>query len=204
MLSASEQIAGDYEMNKTAFSVFVVALACLVDGASRAEAQPVIKSRIEKGTTNRPPNDNLEGTIWQYRAERKDNDGKELVLEGRFRVEEKGIFEVDKQIELPARPLPGLRKNNKDDFKGAGDTKDDSKGKSITVPSAKGRRVGDVTKTNDGKSKLVIDAKDFPLQGIVIVWPKKDRPGVWMGTYQERKNDKNGEKWVIELRESED
>jgi len=187
----------------TASLSIIAALACSLIGASVVEAQPAIKSRIEKGTANRPPNDNLEGAVWQYRAERKDKDGKEIVLEGRFRIEEKGVFEADKQIELPGRPLPGLRKNNKDEGK-AGDSKDGSKGKTVTVPSAKGRRVGDVTKTNDGKTKMVIEAKDFPLQGIVIVWPKKDRPGVWMGTYQERKNDKNGDKWVIELRESED
>lgn len=192
-------------MNQRTSSLsIIVALACSLIGASVIEAQPAIKSRIEKATTNRPPNDNLEGAIWQYRAERKDKDGKEIVLEGRFRIEEKGVFEADKQIELPGRPLPGLRKNIKDEGKAAGDSKDDSKGKSFTVPSAKGRRVGDVTKTNDGKTKMVIEAKDFPLHGIVIVWPKKDRPGVWLGTYQERKNDKNGDKWVIELRESED
>lgn len=192
-------------MNQHTASLSIIAtLACSLIGASVAKAQPAIKSRIEKGTANRPPNDNLEGAVWQYRAERKETDGKEIVLEGRFRIEEKGVFEADKQIELPDRRLPGLRKNDQGEGKAAGDSKDDSKGKSVTVPSAKGRRVGDATKLSDGKTKLVIEAKDFPLQGIVIVWPKKDRPGVWMGTYQKRKNDKNGDKWVIELRESED
>ncbi|MBC8117675.1 MAG: hypothetical protein H7062_25070 [Candidatus Saccharimonas sp.] len=197
-------------MKQTTFVRLVIVLfGGLLLGTGSVDAQPAIKSRIEKSTTTRRPNDDLEGTIWQYRATRKekgDNESeeKEIVLEGRFRIEEKGVFEADKQIELPGRPLPGLRKNNKGEGNAAGDAKDDSKGKSITVPSAKGRRIGDVTKTNDGKTKLVIEAKDFPLQGIVIVWPKKDRPGVWMGTYQERKNDKNGDKWVIELRESED
>ncbi len=197
-------------MKQTTFVPMVIVLfGCLLLRTGLADAQPAIKSRIEKSTTTRRPNDDLEGTIWQYRATRKgkgdkETEEKEIVLEGRFRIEEKGVFEADKQIELPGRPLPGLRKNNKDEGKAEGNSKDNSKGKSITVPSAKGRRVGDVTKTNDGKTKLVIEAKDFPLQGIVIVWPKKDRPGVWMGTYQERKNDKNGDKWVIELRESED
>ncbi|MEK6259542.1 MAG: hypothetical protein AABP62_13070 [Planctomycetota bacterium] len=193
----------------TYFRWVIVLLGCLLLGAGLADAQPAIKSRIEKSTTTRRPNDDLEGTVWQYRATRKEKGGKEteekeIVLEGRFRIEEKGVFEADKQIELPGKRLPGLRKNDKGEGKAAGDSKDDSKGKSVTVPSAKGRRVGDVTKLSDGKTKLVIEAKDFPLQGIVLVWPKKDRPGVWMGTYQERKNDKNGDKWVIELRESED
>lgn len=198
-------IAGAIPMNQNISSLSIIAtLVCSLIGANVAQAQPALKSRIEKSTTNRPPNDNLEGTIWQFRAERKDKDGKEIVLEGRFRIEEKGVFEVDKQIELPGRPLPGLRKNDKGEGKKAVDSKDDTKRKSITVPNAHGRRVGDVANTNEGKTKMVIEAKDFPLQGIVIVWPKKDRPGVWMGTYQERKNDKNGDKWVIELRESED
>lgn len=167
-----------------------------------AEAQTPVVPRRDNGAPRRP-NDNLEGTIWQYRATRKDKDKKEVVIEGRLRIEENGVFEVDMPVELPGKRLLGLRKDDKAAKKSDDGASEEPKRK-VTVPTTRGRRVGDVSKLDDGRTKLVIEAKDFPLQGILILWPKKDRPGVWMGTYQERKNDKNGEKWAIELREGED
>lgn len=180
----------------------IVALLGSCEIPRMANAQGPIVSRRESGTS-RHDYDNLEGTIWQYRATRTDKDKKEVVLEGRLRIEEKGVFEVDKLIELPGKRGLGFRSNgiaSKKSFEG---TLEEAK-RQVTVPNTRGRRVGDVTKLDDGRTKLVIEATDFPLQGILILWPKKDRPGVWNGTYQERKNDKNGNKWVIELREAKD
>ncbi|REJ71185.1 MAG: hypothetical protein DWQ29_24045, partial [Planctomycetota bacterium] len=55
----------------------------------------------------------------------------------------------------------------------------------------------------DGKYKLdFVDSED--LAGFAIVWPKQDRPGVWMGYFQELEDGKQGQRWTIEIRESQD
>lgn len=172
----------------------VVAIMILGTISQLSQAQPpVLKDRLRERNssekTTRGPYDNLEGTVWQYRATRKDKDGKELVIEGRFRSEERGLYLIDK--ELPGPDLPRLKKN--------------LTGEKPKVQTNRGTRVGDVTET-DGKIKLIFETseKDFPLNGFMILWPKKDRPGVLMGHYTEKKGDKLGEKWIVEIRECED
>jgi len=150
----------------------------------------------ESGTKSRLPNDQIEGAVWQYRAVQKQKDGTENVKEGNFRIEEKGIYRTDTIVKVPPVEKPG---KIFDAIKsGQGGTV------KIPQPNPKGDRIGDVTKLSDGKTKLVFIDKDFPLQGNVIVWAKKDRPGVLMGYVAGKDSDKAGERWTLELRELKD
>jgi len=55
------------------------------------------------------------------------------------------------------------------------------------------------------KGRKRIDFNDEEtLHGLMIIWPKKDSPSVWLGNYKEQKGRRTTSEWVVELREIQD
>ena len=148
--------------------------------------------RPADGTAPRAPNDQVEGSVWQFKATRQEA---EKPITATFRVEENAILQVEKEIPTE-QPAAGTPKRPRDRIKA---------GEGIKLPVAETKRVGDVTQMDNGKTKLIFT--EGPLKGQAIIAPMKDRPGVWSGEYRQRLDDKTeklGPLWKLELRESED
>lgn len=135
----------------------------------------------------RLPDDNVEGTIFEYKLtpKKKTEDGGPLdELEGQFRIEGSAVFAVNASIKLPSP----------DDAKKA--LRDLKKGKAPTIkaPSRpQQKRIGEYRKLSGKKRRFDFDHKDS-LHGLMIVWPKKNTRDVWMGNYKH----KEGKKVVME------
>ncbi len=176
---------------KIARSVLLVSLlsSCVTPAPAQTRPGPL---RPANGTAPRAPNDQVEGSVWQFKATRQEV---EKPITATFRVEENAILQIEKEI-ATEEPSTGTPKRPRDRIK-AGD--------GIKIPMAKTKRVGDVAQMENGKIKLIFT--EGPLQGQAIIAPMKDRPGVWSGEYRQRLDDKTeklGPLWKLELRESED
>ena len=183
---------GEEAMGSLQIARSVVLAGLLFSGVTAAPAQtrpgPL---RPANGTAPRAPNDQVEGSVWQFKATRQEV---EKPITATFRVEENAILQIEKEIPTE-EPSTGTPKRPRDRIKAGG----------IKLPAAKTKRVGDVTKMDNGKTKLIFT--EGPLQGQAIIAPLKDRPGVWSGEYRQRLDDKTeklGPLWKLELRESED
>ncbi len=173
------------------------AALCLLT-TSPSWAQPgILKEKLEgQKTLPRRPNDNLEGTLWQYRATRK---GSEDVLSGRFRIDEQLVFSTQSEIDLPkrpgrsggrpVRPLPRLAS-------GQGGT-----AKLPSEPTQ--RRIGECKTLSSGRVRIDFQP-DSGLEGYMIIRPKKDATDVWWGTFQAMDGKKKKLRWDVELRKAED
>lgn len=135
----------------------------------------------------RLPDDNVEGTIFEFKCtpKKKAKDGEEVEsLEGQFRIEGSAVFAVNARIQLPSpedakRALGALKKG---------------KAPSIKAPGRpQQKRIGEYRKLSGKKRRFDFDDKDS-LNGLMIVWPKKNSRDVWMGTYKH----KDGKKVVME------
>lgn len=157
--------------------------------SSPIQAQIRVPRIIATDSDNLPrrPNDQIEGTIFEYTAVRSESSED---LSGRFRIEERGIYSVSREV-APQE----LRRAVRDAL---------ANGNRLSLPTTpQENRIGDVIPMMDGRYKLdFVDFEDLP--GFAVIWPKKDRPGVWMGYFQELTDGKSGERWTIEIRESQD
>ncbi|REJ95164.1 MAG: hypothetical protein DWQ29_02215, partial [Planctomycetota bacterium] len=150
----------------------------LIFQSTPAEAQIRRPRVIATDAENLPrlANDQVEGTIFEYTATRSRSSDE---LTGRFRIEETGIFSVREEIDSQ-----DLRRAVRERVLSGGDVA------ALPDPSQEDR-IGDVIPMKDGKYKLdFVDSED--LAGFAIVWPKQDRPGVWMGYFQELDDGKQG------------
>lgn len=138
----------------------------------------------------RLPNDQIEGSVWQFKATKR---GEEKPIEARFRVSDGAILEV------PAPPEVKPGENSK--------TPPEKIKEALEKlgPKVADKRIGDVQKMDNGKTKLVF--LEGPLRGQAIIAPVKNKSGVWSGEYRQRTdpaNEKLGPLWKLELRQSED
>lgn len=167
-------------------------VAVLTVAADPALAQrPRVRVRVpSSGSENLPrkANDQIEGSIYQFSATLPDS--KDERLTGRFRIEETGIYSVEKEIARP-KVRDSIRKLR------------DGGGSVSIQTEAREQRIGDVIPMGDKKFKLkFMDFETLP--GFAIIWPKKDHYGVYMGYFQELDGDEAGRRWKIEVRKSED
>lgn len=170
----------------------IMAVLIVVDQSALAQ-RPRVRARVRvesSGSENLPrrANDQIEGSIYQFSATLPKS--KDERLTGRFRIEEAGIFSVQKEIDRP-KARESIRK-----LKDGGGT--------VSVQTqAREKRIGDVIPMGDGKYKLKF--MDFDtLPGFAVIWPKKDHRGVYMGYFQELEDGEAGRRWKIEVRKSED
>lgn len=145
----------------------------------------------------RLPDDNIEGSIWEYKAkpEKEQKKGEEeLKLEGKFRLEESAIFDVSPTFKLPSKA----------EVDKVIDKVKSGKGLDVKLPSApQQKRIGEFRKLSGEKLRLDFNDKES-LHGIMIIWQKKKSDSVWMGTYSEREGTKEIRKWEVEVRQIED
>lgn len=158
-----------------------------------------IRKKAEGGSSSdnlpRLPNDQVEGTIWEYKAtpESKVRDGKKTnELKGKFRLEGKAIFAVSKRITVPK----GGPKEIVSKIREGGE---------IKIPEGpQQKRLGEYRElSSKGKYRLDFDDKDS-LHGIMIIWKKSNKSDVWMGTYKEMDGKKTTGEYVVELKPIED
>lgn len=177
------------------------AFACGMLGSTEISvAQGPLKKLAESANDSVPrrPNDQIEGAIWQYKAtpqttdsQKKKDEPESKSIAGRFRVDGKAVFDVKKERSRldPKERLEAIKK-----------------GKDVvsTPEPQQTKRIGDITKLDDGKTR--IDFVEYePLKGLAVVWPKKDYKDVWIGYFQEKdKAGKPTRKWNFELRKAED
>lgn len=156
----------------------------ILPGAKQAETLP------------RLPDDQIEGTIWEYKGtlKEKPKEGEEApTLEGRFRTEGKAIFDLRTRVALP----------EKKEVEKTVESVKAGKPKEIKLPApAQQKRIGQYRKIDGGKLRLDLDDKES-LNGIMIIWPKKDTADVWLGTFAQKEG-KTTRNWIIEIRPIED
>lgn len=161
-------------------------------------AQIKLPFRGNDGSDNlkRLPNDQIEGTIWEYKAtpKSKAQDGEKTnELKGKFRMEGKAMFAVKKRISVkgggPGKLLEKIKSG--DEFE-------------VGPPEGpQQKRIGEYRKLSSGKYRLDFDDKDS-LHGIMIIWKKDKKSGVYIGTYKEMEGKKTTGEFVVELKPIED
>jgi hypothetical protein len=145
----------------------------------------------------RLPDDNVEGTIFEYKCtpKKKPADGAEAeLLEGQFRIEGSAVFTVNASIKLPSpadakRALGALKQGKAPVLKAPG------------RPQQK--RIGEYRKLSGKKRRFDFDDEDS-LNGLMIVWPKKNTRDVWMGTYKHKQSGKVVQEYSVIVRPIED
>jgi hypothetical protein len=157
---------------------------------------PVLKPPGEGDTLDRLPDDQIEGTIWEYKGKPKFKPKpgeKKPELEGRFRIEDEAIFAVSRRVKVPAR---GELKERLEELRGEG-------GEAALPEGAQQKRIGEYSKLSKGRIRMEFD-DEKSLHGIMVLKLKKDTTDVWIGEYTEVVDEKKGRKWDIELRPIED
>ena len=115
-------------------------------------------------------------------------------LTGRFRVEGSAIFDVSRRFKLSPRK----------DVKKVVDDIRSGKGVDVKLPAApQQKRLGQYRKLGRGRLRLDLDDKES-LNGIMIIWRKKNTSDVWLGTYAEKQGTRTVRDWQVELRPIED
>jgi hypothetical protein len=145
----------------------------------------------------RLPDDDVEGAVWEYRGtpKKKPKEGDEVAeLKGQFRIEGTAIFDASPRIKLPSRGearkvLDSIRKGQAPSLKAP------------TAPTPK--RIGEYRKLSNSKRRLDFNDEES-LNGIMIIWRKKNTADVWMGTYKQRQAGKTTREWQVELRPIQD
>lgn len=181
-------------MRRFWLAVTVVAVSGV---ASLCLAQPPLPPA---GNLQRLPDDQVEGTIFEYKGtlKSKPKEGEELpVLEGKFRIEESAIFDVSPTFKLPSKDE--VKKIAEDVAKGSGPE--------LKLPAApQQKRLGQYRKIARGKMRLDFNDPDS-LQGIMILMLQKKTGDVWVGNFTE-KREQDGKKvshnWQVEVRPIED
>ena len=178
---------------------FAPAVFCLFASfmfIEQASAQ-VLKGRIlgkDQEKRDRRPNDDVEGTIWEYKSTKYKSTlkkGEEApVLSGRIRIEGNAVFKADKKIKIGGEN--NRRKKLKDLASGKGAEID--LGKQVD-----GERIGEYRKMSNGKYRFDFNDEDG-LHGVMIAWPKDGVKGVWLADYSQKDGSKTTGKWLMELR----
>lgn len=183
--------------------ILTLSVAVLGITAGRTEAQPPLKKLLEgdkKETLPRLPNDQVEGTIYEYtgKPKSKPKKGEKEVdpLKGKFRLEGNAIFDISKRLPIP----------KKDEVKKVIEKAKRGKLDELKLPAKpQQKRLGEYRKLSRGKYRL--DFKDTDkdgINGIMIIWPKPKSKGVWLGTFSEKEGKKTVRSWIVELRAIED
>jgi len=148
-------------------------------------------------TGARAPDDQIEGTIFEYQGKLSGTPKKEdeeRTLAGKFRIEKSAVFDVSPTFALPS----------KDQVKKAVDGVVAGKGVNLKLPPApQQKRLGEYRTITGGKLRFDFNDKES-LNGIMVVGKKKKTDDVWIGTFTERDGTKVIRTWDVELRPIQD
>jgi hypothetical protein len=153
-------------------------------------------------TLQRLPNDNVEGTVWEYKgvlekgkaaADEKAEDGDEPKLSGHFRTEGEAIFAVTTGLKLPSRK----------EVKKIVDSVREGQPQEVPLPNAEPKRIGEYKLSRSGK--LALDFNDEEgLFGKLVLRRKKGTDSVWIGDFQEKEGKRTVRTWQMEVRSVKD
>lgn len=172
---------------------------CLVLFVADASAQlpiPVPVPGQSGGNLARLPDDQIEGTIFEYKGTFKagSSAGEPEALEGKFRLEGSAIFDVGGVFRAPS--AAEMEKIKQKIVSG--------KGGDIRLPGApQQKRLGQYTKISGGRLRLDFDDKES-MHGTMLINRKKGTDDVWIGTFAEREGTKVVKTWQVIVRPIED
>ncbi|MGC3968506.1 MAG: hypothetical protein QM775_14345 [Pirellulales bacterium] len=142
----------------------------------------------------RLPDDQIEGTIFEYKGTFKRGEAAEDVLEGKFRLEGSAIFDVGGTFRAPSQAE--LEKIKQKILSG--------KGGDIRLPGGpQQKRLGQYQKISGGRLRLDLDDKES-LNGTMLINRKKGTDDIWIGTFAEKEGTKVIRTWQVQLRPIED
>ncbi|MEM6799457.1 MAG: hypothetical protein AAF589_08075 [Planctomycetota bacterium] len=182
------------------FALATACLAALLTTATTTAQPPIVRETLGGDTLKRLPNDNVEGTIWEYKGELEKGElegSKEARIAGMFRLEEEAVFAVGESIRLPS----------KEDFEKLLEDLRKGRAKSLKLPSFKPKRIGDFTISRSGRLTLKMDDEsDDPnaLFGTMILRPKKGQTSVYLGDFREKEGKKTIRTWQMTVRKVQD
>lgn len=177
-------------------SLIILVFGLAFSSAIVAQAQPPLPGRGD-GNMKRLPNDQVEGTIFEYKGtlKGKPKEGEEVpALAGKFRIEGTAILDVSPTFKVPSKEEVGKVTKKLAEGKGA----------DVKLPGGpQQKRLGQYHKTGTGKMRLDFDDKDT-LHGTMILTRKQKTEDVWIGTYTEKEGKKTVRTWQVEVRPIED
>lgn len=176
------------------FLTFVATPTLLVAGPLDALREAAGK----QDSLPRMPDDNIEGTIWDYKAtyeaKLKEGEEKPKPLTGRFRTEGEAVFDVGRRLQLPDLPQGGPR--------ALVEKLKEGPPSELKLPTSEVKRIGEYRLT---KGKLVVKFNDpKTLHGTMTLRKKKRTNTVWHGDYREMEGKKTVRRWKVEVRKIED
>lgn len=148
-----------------------------------------------RSTLDRLPDDQIEGTVWEYTATvSKDSaDDEPEAMKGRFCTEGEAVFDLRRRLPIPTRgeveeTIESIRAGELDE---------------ISLPEgAQQKRIGEY---RYAKGKLLITFNDpKSLHGTMNLRKKKKTDTVWIGQYLEKEKKRVVQKWSVEVRPIED
>lgn len=149
------------------------------------------------GNLQRLPDDQIEGTIFEYKGTFKasvSSTAEPEVLEGKFRLEGSAAFDVGGTLRAPS--AAELEKVKNQILSG--------KGGELRLPGKpQQKRIGQYQKTTGDKLRIEFDDKES-LHGTMLLVHKKGTDDVWIGTYAEREGTKLVRTWQVQVRPIED
>ena len=181
--------------------VFLLTICTISAGDALANPLDAVRNRLENGpTANRAPDDNVEGTVWEYKGklEKGELDGKkEAQIAGTFRLEEEAVFAIGDSIRLP-----GV-----DDIKKLIEELREGRAKMIKLPDFKPKRIGDFKVSRNGRLTLSFDDESEDpnaLFGQMILRPKKRQTSVFIGDFREKEGKRTVRTWQMTVRKVQD
>ncbi|MEN1681537.1 MAG: hypothetical protein AAGJ46_18300 [Planctomycetota bacterium] len=184
------------------FAVFT--LATLLGVADLAYAQLPIRNMLERSDNlKRRPNDDVEGTIWDYKGKltKGEIDGKKAgdkdvpALEGMWRLEGEAIFAVGATLRTPGAGERGrLRESLRS-----------GKSTTIKMQSGKPKRVGQYRISDSGRLIFTLDDEsEGGLFGTLTLRKDKDQKTVYFGDFKEKEGKKTIRTWRMTVRKVQD
>ena len=178
-------------------ATLVMGLACLADTADGQRLRRAIGGDQTEHLPRRP-NDQVEGTIWEYKSTEYQMplaEGEvEETIEGRFRIEGTAVFDHKPFVEISGGEQ---RSETLKRLLGGEAMK-------LSVPSGpEQKRIGEFRKMDNGKTRFEFNDAEG-LHGVMIAWPKEDANGVWLAIYYKKDGNRTVGKWAMELRAVED
>lgn len=172
------------------------ALLVFVGCAAPAVAQLPLPVPVPSGNLQRLPDDQIEGTIFEYKGTFKGSgsNAETEVLEGKFRLEKSAIFDVGGTFRAPSQAE--MEKIKEKILSG--------KGGEIRLPGPpQQKRLGQFQKTYSDRLRLEFDDKDS-MFGTMLLNRKKGTDDVWIGTFAERQGTKLVRTWQVQVRPIQD
>jgi len=188
-------------MSRLSSVICLLAVSLIATSEALANPLDAVRNRLENGATaNRAPDDNVEGTVWEYKGklEKGQLDGKkEAQIAGAFRLEGEGIFAIGDTIRLPG--LDDIEELIAELRKG--------RAKLIKLPDFKPKRIGDFKISKNGRLTLSFDDESEDpnaLFGQLILRPKKRQTSVFIGDFREKEDKKTIRTWQMTVRKIQD